>query len=105
MNYKQLEARATKKEIKTIVLNIVLNELQEQNKRSSIEIYYSNAIDYLKENDSSLKESLEIAAEYNYTLENLSSETLASLLASKEERENFKIDLSALIEDIEELNI
>lgn len=52
-------------------------------------IYYSNAIQYLKENDSSLKDSLEIAIEYGYTLENISSELLASLLASKNAVENF----------------
>ena len=52
-------------------------------------IYYSNAINYLRENDPSLKESLEIASEYGFELNNLSSETLASLLKSQNERENF----------------
>ena len=52
-------------------------------------IYYSNAIDYLRENDPSLKESLEIASEYGFELNNLSSETLASLLKSQNEREDF----------------
>ncbi len=52
-------------------------------------IYYSNAINYLKENDCSLNESIEIAIEYGFELKNLNSETLASLLASKLERENY----------------
>ena len=52
-------------------------------------IYYSNAIEYLKENDPSLKESLEIASELGYSLENLSSEVLASLLASQNAREEW----------------
>ncbi len=52
-------------------------------------IYYSNAIDYLKVNDSSLRESLEIAAEYGYEVDSLNSEILASLLASKNAREEF----------------
>ena len=43
-------------------------------------IYYSKAIDYLSENDNSLFESLEIAKEYGYTIENLNSELLATLL-------------------------
>ena len=52
-------------------------------------IYYSNAIKYLQENDPSLKESLEIAAEYGYELKNLNSEVLASLLASRNSQESF----------------
>ena len=52
-------------------------------------IYYSNAIKYLQENDPSLKYSLEIASELGYTLENLSSEVLASLLASQNAREEW----------------
>ena len=52
-------------------------------------IYYSRAIEYLKINDNSLRESLEIAQEYGYELKNLNSEILASLLASKNAREEF----------------
>ena len=52
-------------------------------------IYYSNAIKYLQENDPSLNESLEIAAEYGYELKNLNSEVLASLLASRNSQESF----------------
>ena len=44
-------------------------------------------MDYLREHDTSLTESLELAAEYGYTTENLNSELLASLHASRE-REN-----------------
>jgi hypothetical protein len=43
-------------------------------------IYYSKAMAYLSENDNSLYESLEIAKEYGYTIENLNSELLATLL-------------------------
>jgi|VirMetMinimDraft_7_1064189.scaffolds.fasta_scaffold08517_4 hypothetical protein len=52
-------------------------------------IYYSNAIEYLQKNDPSLKESLEIAIDFGYSLEKISSEVLASLLASKNAVENF----------------
>ena len=52
-------------------------------------IYYANAIKYLHENDASLHESLEIAAEYGYELKNLNSEVLASLLASRNSQESF----------------
>lgn len=61
-------------------------------------IYYSNAINYLRENDPSLKESLGIASEYGFELDSLSSETLASLLKSQNERENF-IELESEIND------
>ena len=52
-------------------------------------IYYANAIKYLQENDPSLNESLKIAEEYGYELKHLNSEVLASLLASRNARENF----------------
>ena len=52
-------------------------------------IYYSRAMEYLKENDCSLSESVEIATEYGYTLENISSETLASLHASRKKEDDF----------------
>jgi len=42
-------------------------------------IYYNRAIKYLAENDSSLRESLELANDLGCTLENLSSETLATI--------------------------
>lgn len=53
-------------------------------------IYYSRAIEYLKENDASLKESLGLAAEMGFTPENLSSEILASLLATQNARQQFE---------------
>lgn len=52
-------------------------------------IYYSNAINYLKENDPSLRESMEIAQEYGYEPKNINSELLASLLASQNARDEF----------------
>jgi intracellular sulfur oxidation DsrE/DsrF family protein len=52
-------------------------------------IYYSKAMEYLRENDNSLRESLEIASEYGFELENINSETLASLHASHKAREDF----------------
>lgn len=52
-------------------------------------IYYSHAMDYLKENDPSLQESLEIAGEMGYTPETLDSEILASLLKAQKLREDF----------------
>jgi nitric oxide synthase oxygenase domain/subunit len=67
-------------------------------------IYYSVAIQYLAENDPSLAESMEIANEYGYTTENLNSELLASLLASREASEKFYEYRDQLIEDLEEVN-
>ena len=61
-------------------------------------IYYTNAIQYLKENDPSLMESLEIAEEYGYNTKSLNSELLASLLASKNARESF-VELESEIND------
>ena len=67
----------------------IFDELQDNGYFNEEIIYYSNAIEYLKENDSSLFESLEIATEYGYTTENLNSETLASLHASRKKEEDF----------------
>jgi hypothetical protein len=56
-------------------------------------IYYSNAIEYLKEHDPSLNQSLDLAAEMGlltlFTNNNLNSEVLASLLASQNARNDF----------------
>ena len=52
-------------------------------------IYFSSAIKYLQENDPSLQESLEIAADLGYEVKNLNSEVLASLLKSQNVRDEF----------------
>lgn len=52
-------------------------------------IYYSNAIQFLLENDNSLNESLNLASELGYKMENINSELLASLLASEKVRNDF----------------
>jgi hypothetical protein len=56
-------------------------ELQEavENAEHDI-IYYSEAIRFLKDNDPSLKESLELADTLSYSVKQLNSEILASLL-------------------------
>ena len=43
-------------------------------------IYYHDAMEYLKENDPSLRDSLEIADNMGYETKNLNSELLATLL-------------------------
>tara|TARA_R110000823_G_scaffold310560_1_gene435528 strand:- start:1131 stop:1493 length:363 start_codon:yes stop_codon:yes gene_type:complete len=52
-------------------------------------IYYYKAIKYLQEFDASLNESLELAEELGYELNNINSELLASLLASKYNEDKF----------------
>lgn len=54
-------------------------------------IYYTRAIEYLAENDPSLRESFEIASEYGFTLDsdNFSSETLATLHNQRRLEEEF----------------
>lgn len=67
-----------------------IRDILEENGAFDVEIiYYSNAIEYLSQHDASLKESLSIAAEMGFAIENLSSEILASLLASQNARESF----------------
>ena len=61
-------------------------------------IYYQTAIEYLADNDNSLRESLGIAEEMGFSLKNLSSETLARLLASQNSRSEFQ-ELESEIND------
>ena len=81
-------------------------EMIEDNNGFDIEIiYYSNAIDFLAENDPSLNESLEIASEYGYEVQNLNSEILASLLASKLVRYEFyelEHEINSFFEELDE---
>ena len=65
------------------------NEL-DNNEAFNIDIiYYSRAMKYLSENDFSLSESIEIAVDMGYSLENINSELLASLHASQKARDDF----------------
>lgn len=50
-------------------------------------IYYATAIQYLSENDPSLRDSLELASEFGFEIDNLNSETLATLLMQSQARE------------------
>ena len=68
-------------------------------------IYYAKAREYLAENDPSLHESLEIASEYGYEVQNLNSEILASLLASRNVRDEFyelEDEINSFFEELEE---
>ena len=95
--------------IEDIDIDNSYNSIQEkihENNGFDIEIiYYSKAIEYLSENDPSLKESLEIAQEFGFELKNLTSETLASLLASENARENFyelESEIETFFEELKE---
>ncbi len=61
-------------------------------------IYYAKAMDILSEYDNSLNECLSIANEYGYTLDNLNSETLASLLMTDRNKAHYH-DMSSEIEE------
>lgn len=88
----------------------IYEQVQDNNGFEIEIIYYSNAMEYLTQNDTSLKQSLEIASELGYTNKYLNSELLATLLASKNAIENFS-DLESeinnyfteLLEEIEEI--
>ena len=67
-------------------------------------IYYTYAMEYLMARDPSLRESIGIAEEYGYTLKNVTSEELASLLASRECREEFMSYEDEITEFFEMIN-
>ena len=86
------------------VFDEITNILQDNNAFNLEIIYYSNAIDFLKQYDPSLNESLVIAAEYGFNIESLNSELLASLLYSQIETENFynlESEITAFFDEIE----
>ena len=62
-------------------------------------IYYSTAMNFLMENDCSLNESMELAADYGYNTENINSELLATLLLQSELRSNFR-EIEDLVMDL-----
>ena len=66
-------------------------------------IYYSTAMEYLTNNDTSLYESMQIAEDMGFSPANLNSETLASLLASQNIRTEFYTLESEVNEFFEEL--
>ena len=81
-------------------VNDLFDDLQENGYFNEEVIYYSSAIRYLKENDPSLTESLEIATEYGYTTENINSELLASLHASQKKENTFFEDIAPKLENL-----
>lgn len=67
-----------------------ISDMLEDNNAFDIEIiYYKTAIEYLCKHDASLVDSLELAHQLGYDIQNLTSETLASLLASNITRDAF----------------
>lgn len=69
-------------------------------------IYYTVAMDYLREHDPSLTDSMNIAAEYGYEAQNIDSELLASLLASRQTETQFyelRTEIEVFFEEIVEL--
>ncbi len=58
-------------------------------------IYYSKAIEFLKEHDPSLRDSMEIASGMGYKVDDINSELLASLL-------NYQNNMDTLSEDLED---
>ena len=78
----------------------IYDELQDNGFFNVDIIYYSKAIKYLQENDASLSESIEIASEYGYTLDDLNSETLASLHASRQRMDKLWQDVEPKLNEI-----
>jgi len=81
-------------------VNDIFDDLQNNGFFDVEIIYYCKAIEYLKENDSSLWDSLEIAKEYGYTLENINSELLASLHATKQREDKFWQDVEPKLNEL-----
>lgn len=91
------------KELDVDELGDFLINLNEDGEITDVDIiYYSNAIKYLSENDPSLKESLDIAVEYGINIDQLSSELLASLLATRENEEDYSEFIDKVVNEFED---
>lgn len=79
------------------------NELNGDNNITNVEvIYYHNAIDFLKENDISLRESLDLAMGFGYKIKDINSELLASLLRTQNNEDDYVEFVKEVIKQIEE---
>ena len=67
-------------------------------------MYYAKAIQYLAENDNSLRESISLAEDIGLSISDITTEVLASLLASEQARIDFNDISDELGELIEQLN-
>ncbi len=81
-------------------VNDIFDDLQNNGYFNEEIIYYSTAIRYLKDNDPSLTESLEIAIEYGYEAKYLDSELLATLHASQKKENTFFEDIAPELENL-----
>jgi len=81
-----------------------LNDLNDDRRFTDTEIiYYSNAIKYLQENDPSMQEAIEISSDYWYETKNLDSELLASLLATRNNEEDYSKFIDEVVEFVNDL--
>jgi len=71
------------------IFDTICDTINDNNGFDQEVIYYASAIEYLRENDPSLRESLEIASEFGFDPKNLNSEILASLLKTQNVTEEF----------------
>ena len=71
------------------IFDTICDTIQGNNGFDQEVIYYASAIEYLAENDPSLRESLEIASDFGFDPKNLNSEILASLLKTQNVTEEF----------------
>ena len=100
--HKSIELTPANLSIKTDLtdVNDLFDDLQTNGYFNEEVIYYSTAIRYLKDNDPSLTESLEIATEYGYEAKNLNSELLATLHASQKKENTFFEDIAPELENL-----
>lgn len=108
-----MKKQITKEELNTLNylcdldINYILEDCEDiEGVREAVEqmiqeneiIYYNNAIEFLKKEDQSLRESLDLAQEYGYSIENINSELLATLLSQSRMMDEVE-DLLKLLEE------
>lgn len=108
-----MKKQITKEELNTLNylcdldINYILEDCEDiEEVREAVEqmiqedeiIYYNNAMEFLKEEDQSLQESIGLARDYGFSIEDLNSELLATLLSQSRMMDEVE-DLLKLLED------
>lgn len=97
---KSIEIDISPEELKGLTTYDEVRDFLQDNDYFNVEIiYFSRAMEYLSEHDTSLRTSLELASDMGYEAQHLNSEILASILAS----ENLANDFYNLQEEISEI--
>ncbi len=96
IDFQALDCTYDKDDVTEVDLDTLREEVEQYICESVDIIYYTKAIEFLAENDPSLRDSMDIAAEFCTPLDKINSEFLASILLQSMVRDEFSEFMDAL---------